>query len=97
MSFSTTNFITDVAVRAWKKKFNGILNVANLPPCQRSKFLEVIHYMYGLKGTTWVEKELDVDSVFSIDKHPNLPCSQRSNSRLSCEKLKLLYPFKSIL
>lgn len=94
ISFSTTNLIAETLLRTWKRKMSGIFNVANLPPCPRRKFLEVIHTMYGLEHTKWVEGDLDIDTAFSIDKHPYLPCSQRSNSRLNCDKIMFL--FKSI-
>jgi hypothetical protein len=95
MSFSTTNFIAETLMRTWKRKMSGTFNVANLPPCPRRKFLEVVHAMYGLENTIWVEGVVDIDTAFSIDKHPYLPSSQRSNSRLNCEKLQSL--FKSTL
>lgn len=88
MTLTTTNLISHAVLKAFQKEAKGIYNVANFPPMRRKDFLRSLHCMYGMENTKWTDKELDMDVMFSTDPDPYLPSSQRSNSRLRCEKIQ---------
>ena len=88
MSFTTTNLVAEAVAQGVARGFSGTYNVANMGPMTRRMFLGSLHAVYGMKGPAWVERDLDPDSLFSIDAEPLLPASQRSNMRLSCDRFR---------
>lgn len=90
MTLATTNMISHAVCKAFQREATGIYNVANFSPMRRKDFLMSLHCIYGMDNAKWTDKELDMDIMFSIDPDPYLPSSQRSNSRLRCEKIKKL-------
>lgn len=87
MTFATTNMVANSVISAYNKQLTGIFNVANLPPMRRKDLLRGLHCIYGMENAKWTDRELDMDVLFSVDSQPFLPCSQRGNSRLRCDKL----------
>jgi len=89
ISFATDELIAYVTSTFAKQSVTGIYNVANFPPMKRKLLLRSLHAHYGLEDTEWSEDQpIDSDIVFCVEPTPYLPNSQRSNSKLVCNRLR---------
>lgn len=89
ISFATDELIAFVTSTFAKNSVTGVYNVANFPSMKRKLLLKSLHAHYGLEDTVWTDEQpIDPDILFCVEPTPYLPNSQRSNSRLACNRLR---------